>query len=187
MADVQIETVVDIVKDTNIVYKTRVLTKEQRFNVDFLEAGEYALNCTAPFQVLPYWIGLAGEIPLETAVDRWELAHEREFPAEDPPEITESLRVIWVKMSLFIIETHAMAFRCWLKRRLVEDIEHGIFDFLTGEGWVDHHSAIYFEKAENYVREREIRAFCSDGTFGRYFALIKEAYDLHSVHKDIFI
>ena len=158
------------------VYSTKTLSKQQLFDAAFLHAGEMMLEFTDdPFRIVPYWFGLAGEESVDEAVQRWELAHQSiPGPAQ---EITGELRTLWAKVSMYIIEIHSMAFRCWLKRKMVEDIMENKYDFLTGKGWLDSTAAIYFTKAENKRREKQILEFCSNGPFGVYFKALEEIYD----------
>jgi hypothetical protein len=161
----------------DFVYNTKTLTKQQLFDAVFLHAGEMMLEFTSPFRDIPYWIGLAGEVSIDDAVQMWELEHQS-IPGP-PPDITDELRTIWTKVSRYIIEIHAMAFRCWLKRKLAEDIMNNKYDFITGEGWLDCATAIYFTKDENIQREKQILEFCSSGSFGVYLKTLGEAYDIH--------
>lgn len=160
------------------VYHTEPLlnTREERFNIDFLEGCLHAIEYPSPYVTLPYWVELAGEMPLEEAVERWELVNTQLHGRT--PELTDELRCAWLVLSKMIVSMHAMALRTWLATRLDDDQRLQRLTFLKGDEWMEYNTACYFKRLGKERLEVKVREFCSTGLFGLYLKTISECYDL---------
>lgn len=153
-----------------------VYSKQQLFDIAFVDAADRFINYPQPFAEVPYWISLAGQVSIEHAVARWEFAHQH-VPGE-AVTISPQLRGLWHELGRMFTEIHATVFRCWMRYRLTSDAENKRLQFQTSEEWENHNKGVYFMRVENCFREESILNFVNTGCFGMYYKTVPECYDM---------